>query len=142
YNSDSSLFSGYDLSKWLNNIHSKQDDFNWIKEVSSKDVKQSIMNRAKALKRFSKKQSSFPKFKKKSEDASFDLMVTRQVKRHLMQLPTLGKIKLKEKGYIPFDRVKSVTVSREGNRYFVSVLVEEEKLTREQLEESDGTGID
>src|SRR5699024_4902305 len=91
---------------------------------------------------FFKKQSSFPKFKKKSDYGSFYLIGTIHVKRHLIQLPTLGKIKLKEKGYIPFDRVKSVTVSREGNRYFVSVLVEEEKLTREQLKESDGTGID
>lgn len=142
YNSDSSFLSGYDFSKWLNNIHSKQDDFKWIKEVSSKAVKQSIMNGDKAFKRFFKKQSSFPKFKKKSDYGSFYLIGTIHVKRHLIQLPTLGKIKLKEKGYIPFDRVKSVTVSREGNRYFVSVLVEEEKLTREQLKESDGTGID
>ena len=35
--------SGYDFSKWLNNVHTKQTDF-WIKDVSSKAVKQSIMN--------------------------------------------------------------------------------------------------
>ena len=35
--------SGYDFSKWLNNVHTKETD-EWIKDVSSKAVKQSIMN--------------------------------------------------------------------------------------------------
>ena len=56
--------SGYDFSKWLNNVHTKQTDF-WIKNVSSKAVKQSIMNGDLAFKRFFKGFAKFPKFKKK-----------------------------------------------------------------------------
>ena len=43
--------SGYDFSKWLNNVYTKQTDF-WIKDVSSKAVKQSIMNGDRAFNRF------------------------------------------------------------------------------------------
>lgn len=142
YEKDSSFLSGYDFSKWLNNIHSKQKEYKWIKEVSSKAVKQAIMNGDKSFKRFFKKQASFPRFKRRSDYGSFYLIGAIYVKRHLIQLPTLGKIRLKEKGYIPFDRVKSATVSREGSRYYVSVLVEEEKMTKQQLEQSEGIGID
>lgn len=142
YEKDSSFLSGYDFSKWMNNIHSKQEEYKWIKEVSSKAVKQAIMNGDKAFKRFFKKQSSFPRFKKKSDYGGFYLIGTIHVKRHLIQLPTLGKVRLKEKGYIPFDKVKSAAVTREGNRYYVSVLVEEEKMAKQQNEQSDGIGID
>src|SRR5699024_8536062 len=142
YEKDSSFLAGYDFSKWLNNVYSKQEEYKWIKEVSSKAVKQAIMNGDKAFKRFFKKQASFPRFKRKSDYGSFYLIGTIHVKRHLIQLPTFGKVRLKEKGYIPFDKVKSATVSREGSRYYVSVLVEEEKMTKQQLKQSEGIGID
>ncbi|MCQ6275902.1 helix-turn-helix domain-containing protein [Bacillus sp. V3B] len=51
--------SGYDFSKWLNNVHMKQTDF-WMKEVSSKAVKQSIMNRDRAFKNFFEGRAKFP----------------------------------------------------------------------------------
>jgi len=51
YESEGKFLSGYDFSKWLNNIHTKECD-QWIKEVSSKAVKQAIMNGDKAFKRF------------------------------------------------------------------------------------------
>ena len=108
YESSSKFLSGYEFSKWLNNEHATQEEFKWIKEVSSKAIKQSIMNGDTAFKRFFKKTSSFPKYKKRSDYESFYLIGTIHVKRHLIQLPTLGKVRLKEKGYIPFTNVKSV----------------------------------
>ena len=44
YESSSKFLSGYEFSKWLNNEHATQEEFKWIKEVSSKAIKQSIMN--------------------------------------------------------------------------------------------------
>lgn len=142
YETSSKFISGYDFSKWLNNEYATQEDFKWIKEVSSKAIKQSIMNGDMAFKRFLKKKSGFPNYKKRSDYGSFYLIGTIHVKRHLIQLPTLGKVKLKEKGYIPFNNVKSATVSREADRYYVSVLVEEERLPKGYAEQSDGIGID
>ena len=142
YEQSSKFLTGYDFSKWLNNDYTKQEEYKWIKEVSTKAVKQSIMNGEKAFKRFFKKTSSFPKYKKRSDYGSFYLIGTVHVKRHLIQLPTLGKVKLKEKGYIPFDNVKSATVIREADRYYVSVLVEEERLPKGYVEQTEGIGID
>ncbi|WP_156450423.1 helix-turn-helix domain-containing protein, partial [Sporosarcina sp. HYO08] len=56
--------SGYDFSKWLNNVHLVEND-PWIKKVSSKAVKQSIMNGDRAFKNFFKGKSKYPRFKKK-----------------------------------------------------------------------------
>ena len=57
-----------DFSKWLNNEYlPKNEDKKWIKEVSSKAVKQAIMNSEKAFKRFFKGLSGFPNFKKKNK---------------------------------------------------------------------------
>ena len=68
YSLEKRFVSGYDFQKWLNNIYLKEHpEYSWIKEVSSKSVKQSIMNADKAFKRFFKGQSGFPKFKKKNK---------------------------------------------------------------------------
>ncbi len=64
YEKEKKFMTGYDFSKWLNNVYTKEKD-QWIKEVSSKAVKQSIMNGEKAFKWFFKGLSKFPKFKKK-----------------------------------------------------------------------------
>lgn len=142
YIAKSLFLSGYDFSKWLNNVHSKKEEFKWIKDVSTKAVKQAIMNGDTAYRRFFKKISSFPQFKKKSDYGSYYCYGTIHVKRHLIQLPKLGKVKLKEQGYIPFNGVRSATVSREGDRYFVSVLVEEYPKTIQKSTRSEGIGID
>ena len=48
--------------------------------------------------------------------------------RHRIRIPTLGWVRLKEKGYIPTTKdgwkIKSGTVSVKADRYYVSVLVE------------------
>ena len=124
--------SGYDFSKWLNNVHTKQTDL-WIKDVSSKAVKQAIMNGDKAFKNFFKGLAKFPRFKKKKnqdvkayfpKNNATDLTV----ERHRVKIPTLGWVRLKEFGYIPTDAtVINCTVSQKADRYYVSVLCEVEK---------------
>jgi len=125
-----SFVSGYDFDKWINNVLSKREGYEWIKDVSSKARKQSIMNAETAYKKFFKKQSGFPRFKKRNHQdvkAYFpknhpgDL----KVERHRIKVPTLGFVRLKEKGYIPTNAVvKSATVSMKAGRYYISVLCE------------------
>lgn len=67
YEKEKKFISGMDFSKWLNNIYLKENpEYVWIKEVSSKSVKQSIMNFEREFRSFFKGQSGFPKFKKKA----------------------------------------------------------------------------
>lgn len=136
YNKEKKFVSGYDFSRWLNNEFIPYNpDYIWIKEVSSKSVKQSIMDANRAYKRFFKGQSKFPNFKKKGKSdvkmyfVKTDSKVIIQCDRHRIKIPTLGWIRIKEKGYIPTNLnthiIKSGAVSFKAGRYYVSVLVDE-----------------
>ncbi|WP_304646422.1 transposase, partial [uncultured Dubosiella sp.] len=55
YEAEKKFASGMDFQKWLNNVYLKEHpEFSWIKDVSSKSVKQSIMNADKAFRSFFK----------------------------------------------------------------------------------------
>lgn len=128
------FMSGKSFSVWLNNEYLPNNaDYEWIKEVSSKSVKKSIEDGYTAFTRFFKGQSKFPKFKKKGKSDVKMYFVKNNPKdcrceRHRLNIPTLGWVRLKEKGYIPTTKdgwkIKSGTVSIKADRYYVSVLVE------------------
>lgn len=149
YEKEKSFVSGRDFQKWLNNAYIPDNpECKWIKEVSSKSVKQSIMNADKAFKRFFKHQSNFPRFKKKNKSdvkmyfVKTDAKTIIPCERHRIKIPTLGWVRIKEKGYIPTNRlIKSGTVSRNADRYYVSVLVEENEAEKPKLNDF-GLGID
>ena len=62
--------------------------------------------------------------------------------RHRVKVPTLGWLRLKEFGYIPINSiVKSGTVSQKADRYYVSILVEEDIKINDKSS-SKGIGID
>ena len=148
YEKERRFVSGMDFSKWLNNeFIPNNPEYKWIKNVSSKAVKQAIMNAEKAFKRFFKGQSKFPRFKKKSKSDVKTYFPKNNktdwtVERHKIKIPTLGFIRLKEKGYIPTNaNVKSGTVSMKAGRYYVSVLAEENQDNKIQ-NFNDGLGVD
>ena len=151
YETEKKFISGMDFQKWLNNTYLKENsEYLWIKEVSSKSVKQSIMNADKAFKRFFKHQSAFPKFKKKGKSDVKMYFVRNNPKdcyceRHRINIPTLGWVRLKEKGYIPTTKqgyvIKSGTVSQKAGRYYVSVLIDTSETEKPQLNDF-GLGID
>ena len=151
YETEKKFISGMDFQKWLNNTYLKENsEYLWIKEVSSKSVKQSIMNADKAFKRFFKHQSAFPKFKKKGKSDVKMYFVRNNTKdcyceRHRINIPTLGWIRLKEKGYIPTTKqgyvIKSGSVSQKAGRYYVSVLIDISETEKPQLNNF-GLGID
>ena len=128
------FMTGKGFSVWLNNEYIPNNpDKAWIKEVSSKAVKKSIEDGCTAFTRFFKHQSSFPNFKKKGKtDVKMYFVKNNQkdctCERHRLNIPTLGWVRLKEKGYIPTTKdgwkIKSGTVSIKAGRYYVSVLVD------------------
>lgn len=148
YEETGSFVSGMSFSKWLNNefIPNKQD-YLWIKNVSSKAVKQSIMNGEKAFKKFFKKQGAFPKFKKKNK-SNVGMYLPKNNKtdftleRHRIKVPTLGFVRLKEFGYIPLNSmIKSGTITKKCDRYYISIIVEE-VVKQNNKPYSSGIGID
>ena len=152
YEKEKKFVSGMDFSKWINNeFIPNNKNYKWIKEVSSKSVKQSIMNAEKAFKRFFKHQSGFPGFKKKGKSdvkmyfVKTDSKVIIPCERHRIKIPTLGWVRIKEKGYIPTNSethtIKSGCVSCRAGRYYASVLVEEIQKDQPILNDF-GIGID
>ena len=128
------FMTGKSFSLWLNNEYIPDNpDKTWIREVYSKAVKKSIEDGCAAFTRFFKHQSDFPKFKKKGKSDVKMYFVRNnpkdcQCERHRLKIPTLGWVRIKEKGYIPTTkdgyRIRSGTVSVKAGRFYVSVLVE------------------
>ena len=128
------FMSGKSFSVWLNNEYLPQNpDKLWIKEVSSKSVKRSIENGCVAFTRFFKHQSAFPNFKRKGKSDVKMYFVKNnpkdcQCERHRINIPSLGWVRMKEKGYFPTTKdgyvIKSGHVSIKADRYYVSVLIE------------------
>lgn len=152
YENEKRFVSGMEFSKWINNEFIPDNpEFKWVKEVSSKSVTKSIMNADRAFRDFFKGKARFPKFKKKSKSDVKMYFVKENQKmfiaceRHRIKIPTLGWVRIKEKGYIPTTKVgytiKSGTVSIRSGRFYVSVLVE---LPDTEISNSfsDGIGID
>ena len=145
------FMTGKSFSVWLNNEYTpNHSDKAWIKDVYSKAVKKSIEDGCTAFTRFFKHQSAFPNFKKKGRSDVKMYFVKNNPKdcaceRHRIKIPTLGWVRLKEKGYIPAAKdgwkIKSGTVSVKADRYYVSVLAEIPD-TRTVNNSNDGIGID
>ena len=148
YQNGGKFVSGMSFSKWLNNdFIPNNQNYSWIKEVSSKAVKQSIMNGEKAFKKFFKKEANFPKFKKKNKSNIGAYLPKNNktdftIERHRLKVPTLGFVRLKEYGYLPINSiVKSGTITKQCDRYYISVLTEEE-CKQNNKPYSSGIGID
>ena len=128
------FMSSASFRKWLNNEYlPKNPEYSWIKEAYSKAVTQSVNNAQTAFTRFFKHQSAFPNYKKKGKSDVKMYFVKNNPKdcfceRHRINIPTLGWVRIKEKGYIPTTKdgyvIKSGSVSIKADKFYVSVLVE------------------
>ena len=145
------FMTGKSFSLWLNNEYIPDNpDKTWIREVYSKAVKKSIEDGCAAFTRFFKHQSDFPKFKKKGKSDVKMYFVRNnpkdcQCERHRLKIPTLGWVRIKEKGYIPTTKdgymIRSGTVSVKAGRFYVSVLVEIPDINIDN-NSNEGIGID
>lgn len=149
YEQTKKFFSGYDFSKYINNEFIKLNpEYSWIKEVSSKSTKQAIMQAEIAYKRFFKKQSKFPKFKKKNKSnvkmyfVKTDKNSIIKCERNKIKIPTIGWVYLKEKGYLPSNKIiKSGTIEYKAGRFYISVLTDE-NIKNNSIPTNEGIGID
>ena len=134
YDKGEKFMTGKSFSVWLNNEYIPDNpDKIWIKEAYSKDVKKSIEDGCTAFTRFFKHQSAFPNFKRKGKSDVKMYFVKNNPKdcrceRHRINIPSLGWVRMKEKGYFPTTKdgyvIKSGHVSIKADRYYVSVLIE------------------
>ena len=127
----------------------KKTELDWMYEVSKLAPQNALRDLDKAYKSFFKRNKQGvgkPKFKSKhNSKQSFRIDGTNiKVTHNYIKLPLISKIKLKEKGYIPTKDIKylNATISKDIDRYYVSVAVSYEDSSIEEKHIEEVIGID
>lgn len=139
----SKIPNAIELHRQLNKL--KQTELTWMYEVSKCSPQEALRNLDRAFDNFFKKRSKFPKFKsKKNGIGGFRLTGSIKVGNDYVQLPRLGRLKLREKGYLPTTaKILSASVSERTGKWFVSIQVEQEQPEYTgQKDEHDTVGVD
>ena len=142
YASKQVSLSRYDLQKQLVDL---KKECEWLKEVNSQSLQVALMNLDAAYLRFFKGQSSFPKFKKKSNGGSFNVPQNVSLYSGKLVIP-----KFKDGVDIVLHRpikgtIKQATISRTPTgKYFVSILCEtgEAVKPKAKIKENTTVGVD
>ena len=149
YKLGNKFVSANDFSKYINNVYLPNNpDKKWIKDVSSKSVKQAMIYGEQAFKRFFKGLSAFPVFKKKGKNELAAYFVKNnktdfEFYRHKIKIPTLKFVRVKEYGYIPKNaNIKSGTITKISDRYFLSLIIEVDGIIKTENTGTKGLGID
>jgi putative transposase len=132
----------------------KRENAPWWTEVSKCAPQEAFRDLEKALKNWKAKRARFPRFKRKKslDDNKARLTGTIKVFSRHIQLPRIGRVRSKE----PTDkllklleegkaRVLSATISREADRFYVSLTCEVERpdpKPKEVRSEDDVVGVD
>jgi putative transposase len=115
--------TGIDLHKWL--VALVKSRFEWYYEVSKCAPQYSLRHLAGAWQDCFNKKKKRPKFKKKGRNDAFTLDGSIRLEHFQIQVPKIGWIKTYERlpqGVVP----KSVTISRQADRWFISFKIETE----------------
>ena len=140
YETNKQTLNYYDNAKSLT-ILKKDENFKWLKEVSSQSLQHSLKHLEGAYNGFFKGRTKFPKFKSKHNKNSFHIPQYISVEKSYLNIP-----KFKEGIKMIQDRkfngeIRQCTISKTPtNEYFVSILVE---TTHKKLENTGlSVGID
>jgi len=140
YKEVNSNISWSDLKKEIARLK-KRDEFKWLKEINSQSLQESCLDLIKALKRFFKKLSKKPKFKKKLRKQTckipqfFELRRSKKG-RFFLIIPKLRteirvNVHRKVKG-----KIKQVTISKSpSGEYYVSLNCEYIKSGENKIEQ-------
>ncbi|MDF1540325.1 MAG: RNA-guided endonuclease TnpB family protein, partial [Candidatus Thorarchaeota archaeon] len=116
--------------KLLNSL--KKTKYPWMYECSKCAPQEALRDLHRAFQNFYRgrrkgQKFGFPRFKKKGIRDSFRLYGIIKIHGRKIQLPRIGKIRIKERRKSYYGgRILSATIRRRANRWFVSIAVEEE----------------
>ena len=132
YETEKKSLTAIDQHKILCSI--KKTEFPWMYDVSKMAPQEALRDLDIAFKNFFRgikkgQNIGFPKFKSKHKSKNtFKINFGFYVTNSTINIPKVGYVKLKEKGYIPTKDVKinSMTVSKDSDRWYISVQVEQD----------------
>ena len=143
YQKNKKKISCFDLIRELTKLKKKKE-FQWLNEVNSQSLQMSLRNLDNAFTAFFRKNNRFPRFKSRKQNKnSFQVPQNLKVENRL-NIPKIPNIKIKLSRKIK-GKIKTAAVSRTPtNRYFISILVEQDKQLpkKPKINEKTTIGID
>lgn len=129
------------LRRQLNGL--KREQFPWMFDVTKCAAQEAIIDLGGAFRSFFEKRGRYPRFKKKGVRDSFcaaNEAGTFRTDGKRIKLPVVGWVRMREE--LRFSgKLKRVTISREADRWFASVMVEAADIAPAE-QPSDAVGID
>ena len=125
-------------------------EYSWLKEVSSEIPQQALKDLGESFKKFFRKESAYPKFKKKGkcETSFFHLNNKFVVENNKIKLEKIGYVKMKDEGRLPVgnykkDKIKVLNprIKHNGKFWYLSLALEVEDKTKEELTNA-SVGVD
>lgn len=135
---ENNALTRFDMNKLIPSMY---EEYPFVKEVDSCSLRCAVFDLINGLTRYNNKQGGYPNYKKKGVKRSYRTnnirseykgkeynSISIDLKRKIITLPKLKEVKIR--GYRNLDkleaRVINATISKEGNKYYVSVVVSEE----------------
>ncbi len=104
-------------------------ELHWIGETSKCCGQEALRDLDNAFHKFFSKNANYPRFKRRGNSDSFRVTSNVRISNNWIQLPKLGKVRLKEQNYPMREgvlRIAQATVKRQADRWFVSFLLKED----------------
>lgn len=147
----------YSIKEMKKDIKELLKEYEWLKEIDSCILRTTIDDLERSYINYYNKRSNYPKYKKKNNHDTYRSVAIRSsykgkeycnikvnIKERTIKLPKLEEIKIR--GYRNIKEyedknILNVTVSKEANKYYASVLVEED-IPIKEYEIHSAVGID
>jgi putative transposase len=138
--------SNFDLCKLMKTELKDKEEFDWLNEIYSQSLQQSLRNLDMAYTSFFKKKSGYPKFKSKRNGGSFGIPQNTKIdfENSKVWIPKLYWIKTKISRHFE-GKIKSSTISMTpSGKFYISILVEtfDNLEFKEKIERESSLGID
>lgn len=146
YETEKINLSKYDLTKIVAQWK-KQEDLEWLKNVYSQALQQSIFNLDSAYKNFFREKRGFPKFKSKHnhrQSYSIPQGIKINFENHKIYVPKIGYVNFRVDRTFE-GKIKTCTIKQvPSGKYFISVLFEDNANNKplKQITEDTTIGID
>lgn len=115
----------FKYKEWAKLLISLKSEYEWLKEVNSQALQQTLKDLESAINRFFKKLAKFPRFKKRSNRQSFRVpqhfLILKEGKLDLPKMEPIKMVIHREVEGIP----KSITISKTpSGKYYASIITE------------------
>lgn len=118
-------------------------DLPWLAEADAQVLQQSLANLAAAFEAFFHKRAHYPRFKSKHNRQSIRYPQRNRIDGNRIRLGKIGMVACVVHRIVDNNEIRSVTVSRgQDNRYYASVLVEDNQQIPDSSNEGQAIGID